>query len=88
LSVSEWHKQFKITNKEQIKKMLITTFHIMGIVHFEFIPKVKAVNQAYYVEMSKQLHEVVHRERPELWPNRFPTLTMLQLTRYSLSSTL
>jgi hypothetical protein len=27
------------------------------------------VNQAYYVEIWKRLHETVLRERPELWPS-------------------
>jgi hypothetical protein len=49
--------------------MLITVFDINGTVHFEFIPQGQTVNQAYYVEILKQLHEAVHIKRPELWPN-------------------
>jgi hypothetical protein len=29
----------------------------------------QAVNQAYYVEILKQLCEAVHRKGPELWPS-------------------
>jgi hypothetical protein len=51
--------------------MLITFFDIKSIVHFEFIPHGQMVNQAYYVEILKWLHEVVRRKRPELWPNNW-----------------
>jgi hypothetical protein len=40
-----------------------------GIVHFEFIPQGQTVNQAYYMEILKSLHEVVCRRRPEFWPS-------------------
>jgi hypothetical protein len=52
-----------------MKTMLITIFNIKGSVHFELIPQSQTVNQAYYLEIWKKLHEAVHRERPELWPN-------------------
>jgi hypothetical protein len=56
-------------SKSQMKTILITSFKIKGIVHFEFIPQGQTVNQAYYVEILKRLREAVHRERPELWTN-------------------
>jgi hypothetical protein len=52
-----------------MKTLLITFFDIKGTVHFEFIPQGQTVNQAYYVEILKQLREAVRRQRPELWPN-------------------
>jgi hypothetical protein len=45
--------------------MLITSFDIKGTVHFEFIPQCQKVNQAYYVEKLKLLHEAVLRKRPQ-----------------------
>jgi hypothetical protein len=47
--------------------MLFTFFDIKGVVHFEFIAQGQRVNQAYCVEILKQLHETVHRRRSEVW---------------------
>jgi hypothetical protein len=52
-----------------MKKMLIASFDIKGIVHCEFIPQDQTVNQAYYVELLKPLLEAVSRKGPEIWPN-------------------
>jgi hypothetical protein len=57
--------------KSQMKTMLITFLDVKGIVHFDFIPQGQTVNQAYFVEILKQLHEAVHRKRHELWPYNF-----------------
>jgi len=57
-------------SKSQMKTMLITFLDMKGItVHFEFIPQGQTVNQAYYVEILKELPEAMCRKRPELWPN-------------------
>jgi hypothetical protein len=52
-----------------MKTMPIPFFNIKDIVHFEFVPRCQTVNQAYYMKILKWLCEVVHRERPELWPS-------------------
>jgi hypothetical protein len=49
-----------------MKKMLITFFDIKGTIHFKFTPQGQRINQAYYVEVLKQLHEAVCRKRPEI----------------------
>jgi hypothetical protein len=56
-------------SKSLMKKMFIALFDIKGIFHFSFIPQGQTVNEAYYVEILKQLHGDVRKKWPELWPN-------------------
>jgi hypothetical protein len=62
-------KEGHVFETTKMKKLFITFFHIKATVHLEFIPQGQTVNQAYYLEILKRLLEVVHRKRPELWPN-------------------
>jgi hypothetical protein len=50
-----------------MKKLLITFFDFKGVVHFEFIPQGQRVNQPYYLDILKRLHEPVRRERFNHW---------------------
>jgi hypothetical protein len=63
-------------------------FDIKGIVHFEFIPQSQTIDQAYYVEIVRQLREAVHRkESLNFGPLiGFSTTTILQVTKRSLPS--
>jgi len=56
-------------SKSQMKTILITFFNIKSIIHNELILQGQTVNQAYYLEIMKRLHEAVHSKRCELWPN-------------------
>jgi hypothetical protein len=70
-----------------MKTMLITLFDIKGVVHFEFIPQGKTVNEAYYMEILKRLCKALIEKDLNFVPKiGLPLTTMLQLTRRSLSS--
>jgi hypothetical protein len=56
-------------SKSQMTETFIISFGMKSTVHLEFIPQGQTVNQAYYVETLKRLHEAVHRKRPELCPS-------------------
>ena len=49
--------------------MLLTFLDIRGIVHYEFVPTGQTVNQVYYLDVLKRLHEKVRRKRAELFAN-------------------
>jgi hypothetical protein len=71
--------------ESKMKTVLITLFGIKGIVHFDFIPQGHTVIQSYYMEILKQLHEVVLRRRPEVWPNEWISPPcLLQLMAFSV----
>jgi hypothetical protein len=48
-------------SKSQLKIISLTFFDVKGTIHFEFISQDQTVNQAYYIELLKQLRET------ELW---------------------
>ena len=40
---------------------------IRGLIHYEFVPTGQTVNQVYYLEVMKRMHEKVRWKRPELF---------------------
>ena len=43
--------------KSNVKMMLISFFDANGIVHSEFVPNGQTVNQAFYLQVLKRLHD-------------------------------
>ena len=55
----------------QLKRTLnfikVRELELRGIVHYEFVPTGQRVNQVYYLEVLKRLHENVRQKWPELF---------------------
>ncbi|UYV69540.1 hypothetical protein LAZ67_6003928 [Cordylochernes scorpioides] len=55
--------------KSKVKTLLVTFFDINGLVHHEFIPFGRKINQEVYLGIMRRLREAVHLKRPERWQN-------------------
>jgi hypothetical protein len=71
-------------SKSQIKTMLITFFHIKGIVHCEFIPQGQTVNQTNYEEIFKWFVNLCIEKGLNFGLIGFSIITVLQLKRHFL----
>ena len=63
-------------SKSKIKVMLIAFFDQKGLVHHEFVPEDKTVNQYFYQRVLIRLHDRVRCSRRRRWS------TNLQATTY------
>ncbi|UYV65072.1 hypothetical protein LAZ67_3003045 [Cordylochernes scorpioides] len=61
-------KKARFTNSK-VKTLLVTFFYINGLVHQEFIPFGRTINQEVYLGIMRRLREAVHLKRPERWQN-------------------
>ncbi|UYV83427.1 hypothetical protein LAZ67_23000974, partial [Cordylochernes scorpioides] len=55
--------------KSKVKTLLVTIFDINGLVHHEFIPFRRTINQEVYLGIMRLLREAVRLKRPERWQN-------------------
>ncbi|UYV74130.1 CLCN3 [Cordylochernes scorpioides] len=55
--------------KSKVKTLLVTFFYINGLVHHEFIPFGRTINQEVYLGIMRRLREAVRLKRPERWQN-------------------
>jgi hypothetical protein len=69
--VFEWHEWFKegCENMEDDESSCHPVSHRTDENAVEVWNPMHLVNQAFYVEILKQLCKAVHRKRPELWPS-------------------
>ncbi|UYV82917.1 hypothetical protein LAZ67_22001379 [Cordylochernes scorpioides] len=51
--------------KSKVKTLLVTFFYINGLVHHEFIPFGRTINQEVYLGILRRLREAVCLKRPE-----------------------
>ncbi|UYV61773.1 hypothetical protein LAZ67_1006451 [Cordylochernes scorpioides] len=52
-------------------KVLLTVFSdCRGVVHHEFLPQGRTVNKEYYLQVMRNLREVIRQKRPDLWKNK------------------
>ncbi|UYV80921.1 SETMAR [Cordylochernes scorpioides] len=58
-----------IFTKSKVKTLLFTFFYINGLVHHEFIPFERTINQEVYLGIMRRLREAVSLKRPERWQN-------------------
>ncbi|UYV83156.1 hypothetical protein LAZ67_23000018 [Cordylochernes scorpioides] len=55
--------------KSKVKTLLVTFLNINGLVHHEFIPFGRKINQEVYLGIMRRLREAVRLKRSERWQN-------------------
>ncbi|UYV76922.1 MIB1 [Cordylochernes scorpioides] len=55
--------------KSKVKTLLVNFFDINGLVHHEFIPFGRTINQEIYLGIMRRLREAGRLKRPERWQN-------------------
>ncbi len=49
------------------KVMLIVFWNLQGVIHREFVADGKGVDRHVYLRTMRELHEKLHRRRPDFW---------------------
>ena len=55
--------------KRNVKALLNVFFDGIGVVHYEFLPQGRKVNEDYYLEVMRRLSDLIREIRTELWKN-------------------
>ncbi|UYV78256.1 hypothetical protein LAZ67_16000691 [Cordylochernes scorpioides] len=53
-----------------VKVLLTVFFDCRGVVHHEFLPQGRTVNEEYYLQVMRNLREAIRQKRPDLWKNK------------------
>ncbi|UYV73990.1 JRKL, partial [Cordylochernes scorpioides] len=56
--------------RSNVKVLLPVFFDCRGVVHHEFLPQGRTVNKEYYLQVMRNLREVIRQKRPDLWKNK------------------
>ena len=53
-----------------MKVLLTVFFDCNGVIHHELFAQGCTVNNQYYLEVMRRLHEVIRQKRTEFWKNQ------------------
>ncbi|UYV71807.1 hypothetical protein LAZ67_9000480 [Cordylochernes scorpioides] len=56
--------------RSNVKVLLTVFFDCRGVVHHEFLPQGRTVNNEYYLQVMRNLREAIRQKRPDLWKNK------------------
>ncbi|UYV71503.1 hypothetical protein LAZ67_8003522 [Cordylochernes scorpioides] len=56
--------------RSNVKVLLTVFFDFRGVVHHEFLPQGRTVNEEYYLQVMRNLREAIRQKRPDLWKNK------------------
>ncbi|UYV77389.1 hypothetical protein LAZ67_15000823 [Cordylochernes scorpioides] len=56
--------------RSNVKVLLTVFFDCRGVVHHEFLPQCRTVNKEYYLQVMRNLREVIRQKRPDWWKNK------------------
>ena len=54
-------------SRSKIKVMLRVFFDYRGVLHYEFLPPGRTVDEEYYLSVMRRLREAIRLKRPDLW---------------------
>ena len=74
IEIKAQSSQWKLPEARQVRpnlKVLLTVFFdCNGMVHHEFLPQSRAINNENYLEVIRRLREAVRHKRTVLWKNQ------------------
>ncbi|UYV65031.1 hypothetical protein LAZ67_3002872 [Cordylochernes scorpioides] len=56
--------------RSNVKVLLTVFFDCRGVVHHEFLPQGRTVNNEYYLQVMSNLREAIRQKLPDLWKNK------------------
>ncbi|CAD6995928.1 unnamed protein product [Ceratitis capitata] len=78
-NVYRWYKMFSegredVNDEERARRPSTSTtdekLNCRGVVHHELLPQGRTVNKEYYLQVMRNMLEVIRQKRPDLWKNK------------------